>query len=195
MKIILIRHGETKPNVVRTYSGWNNVSLNKKGKAQAKKVGKHLSDEKIDMIYSSDLKRAREFAKIAFKRSPIKASADLREINFGAFEGLTHEEIMNSYPEQYRAWLISPEKIAIPKGESLCDLKKRVFNFFSRIKKADKYMTIAIVSHAGPIRSIIAHLNRSKNFWKIDIDNASITVLEHKNGKMLIKKINDTSFL
>ncbi len=195
MKIIFIRHGETKPNIERTYSGWNNVPLNRRGKAQAKKVGKHLSNEKIDKIYSSDLKRAREFARLAFKKSHIEASFDLREINFGAFEGLTHEKIMDSYPKQYRAWLLNPEKTTIPQGESLYDLKKRVFNFLSKIKKTQKHTTVAIVSHAGPIKSIIAHLNRSNNFWKIDVDNASITVLEHKNGKVLIKKINNTSFL
>ncbi|HQP91365.1 MAG TPA: histidine phosphatase family protein [Candidatus Omnitrophota bacterium] len=195
MKILLIRHGQTQPNIERTYSGWNDIPLNKTGIKQAKKVAKFLQGLSVDKIYCSDLKRCRQFAGIAFKGSAIETYKELREINFGAFEGLSHEEIMESFPEQYIAWLKDPLNKKIPKGEDVKNVMKRTIGFLKKITKTAGHSTIAIVSHSGPIKSILAYLKRTKNFWKIDVNNASITVLEMKNRQFKIIKENNTSFL
>ncbi len=195
MKILLIRHGETKSNIERIYSGWSDVLLNKNGIKQAKKLANFLSNKKIHKIYSSDLKRAKEFSKIAFGNRKIHLLPELREINFGDFEGLKHEEIISLFPKEYKTWLKNPKKASIPNGENLTDLKKRVMSFFKKIKGTNDHTTIAVISHAGPIKAIVAHAKKSANFWTIKIDNASVSIIYLKNGRIRAGKINNITFL
>lgn len=201
MKIILIRHGETQPNAQKRYVGWTDCSLNKKGRWQAKKIGQHLSLDPIRKVYASDLKRAIEFAKIAFKDAAVEKITDLREINFGVFEGMKHKEISKKYPQHYEAWLSDPHKTSIPKGESLSRLAKRVRRSFKKIVSDNKNKTFAIVSHAGPLKIVLGDIMQSKDFWDISVDNASISIIEKMecprgaNGKLRITALNDTSFL
>ena len=132
-RIILIRHGETDWNRGRRYCGFSDVDLNSKGIEQARKLCGRLSREKIDRVYSSDSIRALNFARIIFKGSVIEAMPELREMNFGIFEGLTHEEIMKKPYKIYTKWLDNPFCITVPEGEGLCDFKKRIEKVFEDI--------------------------------------------------------------
>jgi broad specificity phosphatase PhoE len=195
MKIILIRHGETQPNAKKRYVGWTDCRLNKKGRWQARKIGHHLSKNPIHKVYASDLKRAVEFAKIAFKDATIEKTPDLREINFGIFEGMKHGEILKRYPRHYEAWLSDPYKTAIPKGESLLRLAKRVRRSFKKFISDNRNKTFAVVSHAGPLKILLGEIMQSRNFWNVSVDNASISIIEKTKGKLHITTLNDTSFL
>jgi broad specificity phosphatase PhoE len=201
MKIILIRHGETRSNAQKRYIGWTDHSLNRKGKLQAAKVRQYLSKYPVSKVYASDLKRAVEFAKLAFKNTAIEKVPGLREINFGAFEGMKHEEILKKYPRLYKTWLSDPRNTAIPKGESLLRLAKRVRRSLKKLILDNKNRTFAIVSHAGPLKIVLGDIMMTKGFWDISVDNASISTIEEikclrgAKGKLRITSINDTSFL
>lgn len=195
MKIILIRHGETSLNAKKRYAGWTDCPLSAKGKKQAQKVGRTLAGVPVRKIYASDLRRAEEFAEIAFKGAPIEQFFELREINFGIFEGMTHKEISKKYPLVYTRWLADPSRVVIPEGESLGTLKKRVKYFFNRRLRLRSGETAVVVTHAGPIKIMVEDLLRSKKFWDIQVDNAAISVIDRKNGKRILRKFNDTSFL
>lgn len=101
LKIILIRHGITDWNLVRRYQGHTDVPLNEQGREQARELAMMLEKMPIAAIYSSDLVRAYETAKIiAEGRSiPIYKLRELRETHFGNWEGLTIEEIHEKFPE------------------------------------------------------------------------------------------------
>ncbi len=95
MKLILTRHGETIENVNKILQGWNDTNLNKNGIQQAKQLAKRLKDINIDLIYSSDLKRAfntaQEISK--FHNCPLIKDKRMREINFGEWNGYKRKEL------------------------------------------------------------------------------------------------------
>jgi len=124
-KVILIRHGETDWSYQKRYCGFTDIDLNEKGRQQARRLLKRLSKEKIHKVYSSDMKRTLQFAKTVFKDLPVEELLDLREMNFGIFEGLTYKDIMEKYPKVYREWLGNPLDIIVPRGESLKTLLRQ----------------------------------------------------------------------
>jgi len=202
-KLILIRHGETDLNRQRRYCGFTDIDLNRKGKDQAKnlsirlnkfctKLGILRNEEKIHKVYSSDMKRTFHFAKIIFKNMPVKKLSEFREMNFGVFEGMTHQEVLKKYPEIYSNWLSNPFDSAIPKSESLNDFRKRVLKIFKKIASLNDNKTLAIVTHAGPIRMIINDILKPKSIWEMMPDLASINVIEFKRGKASILLLNNT---
>ncbi len=207
VRLIIIRHGETDYNLESRYCGFSNPSLNNRGIWQAKMLAVKLKGVRIDKVYSSDLKRAYETAKIIFGNSPIEKTADFREMNFGLFEGLKYEQIIKKYPKLYGDWIDILPKIKIPKGEGLKDLgkrvKKRLFSILSRHK--DK--TIALVTHGGPIRIILCDALKKdlKAFWQIEQKSAALNIVDYVNesprlyrrsGKQAtVVKMNDISHL
>lgn len=167
-RLILIRHGETDYSLDRRYCGFTDVCLNKRGIKQAEELCQRLSREKIDKVYSSDLKRTREFASIIFKDREIEIIPELREMDFGIFEGLRHEEIMKTHADVYKKWLRDPLNTLIPKGDSLVDFKERIEEVVERIVSLNKDKILAIVTHAGPIKVIMNNITKSENIWGIN---------------------------
>lgn len=119
VRLILIRHGETDYSSQHRYCGFSDPPLNDKGIWQCQQLAARLKDTKIDKVYSSDLVRARQTAEIIFGGRPIEETADLREMNFGLFEGLKYEQLIEKYPELYKSWIDDPEKVITPNGERI----------------------------------------------------------------------------
>lgn len=195
-KLYIIRHGSTEWNLKKRYCGFLDIALNNKGKTQAKRLQRRLKDETVDKVYSSDRRRAIQTAGIVFKGYDIEKVADLREMHFGIFEGLTYQEIMRKFPKTYKKWIANPFETIIPGGESLNILKKRVVIAFRKIISRHPNQTVAIVCHGGAISAFINHILKSKNFWKYIPHSASLTVLESsRNKKIKISLLNDTAHL
>lgn len=197
-RLILIRHGETDYIPQNRYCGFSDPSLNNKGRWQAGRLSVRLAGLKIDKIYSSDLKRAHETAQIIFNGSAVEKTADFREINFGIFEGLKHEEILKKYHRIYKDWVNNPEKIEIPGGEGLRDLRKRVRNgicfIFSRFKDG----VIAVVAHGGPIKIILCQAMGYglEDFRKITQNAGALNIVDYRDGlPPVVIKMNDTAHL
>lgn len=190
-KLILIRHGETDFNRKKRYSGFRDIPLNPKGRRQIGKLHKRLKDESVHKIYSSDRSRAIESAGIIFKGRRVESLPGLREIHFGIFEGLTYKEIMKKYPVIYKKWLKDPFSVNIPQGESLVSFRKRVVKELKKIIARNKGKTVAVVCHGGPISIFVNHILKSKDFWKYIPKSASLSIIEHKNGKSKIRSLND----
>jgi len=93
-RLILIRHGMTDWNKEKKYCGRRDIPLSDEGKNQALKLSRKLKSVNFDGVYSSDKKRAIQTARIIFKGLRITKIKGLKELDFGVFEGLTHEEIM-----------------------------------------------------------------------------------------------------
>lgn len=194
-KIILIRHGITEWNRQKRYCGFFDISLSDKGKIQAGKLRERLILEKVHRVYCSDRKRAIHTAKIIFNGSKIKKIPGLREMHFGIFEGLSHNEIIKRYHETYKKWLRDPFRISIPKGENLNTFKKRVGGAFKKIIAANPDKNVAVICHGGVISVFITAILKSGDFWKYIPRPASISIVEHRNGKEKIRLFNDTSHL
>lgn len=204
-RFYLVRHGQTLWNVERKYQGQSDVPLTKTGKLQAKRVADKLKDKDISAIYASDLSRtintAREIAK--HHNLEVLKDKDVRELSFGIWEGLTFDEINQRWSKEFKDWQEKPFEINPPEGETLTDLYNRTDRFMMRAAKDHPKEKIVVVTHAGPIRAILAQiLNLKKDlFWKFKISNSSITEFVYRGERKLsesdafIGQVNDTCHL
>ncbi len=194
-RLILIRHGITEWNKNRRYCGYKDVSLSRQGRLQAIKLRNRFKGGGFDKIYCSDRKRALQTRAILFGRSEFTRLNGLREINFGVFEGLKHEEIMEKFPAVYKQWLADPYKARIPQAEQMRVFKKRVQNAIKKILQTNSGKTIAVVCHGGVIGILVSSILKSKDFWKYVPSAASLTIVEYQGDKFRIKKFNDKRHL
>ncbi|MFH1875394.1 MAG: histidine phosphatase family protein [Candidatus Omnitrophota bacterium] len=194
-RLILIRHGVTEWNREKRYCGHKDIGLNNEGKSQVTLLSHRLNAVGFDKVYCSNRKRAIQTARILFKQIKIIPDRGLREINFGVLEGLKHEEIMEKYADIYKKWLKDPFKNRIPKAEPMNVFKKRIENALWNIIRANSDKTIAVVCHGGVIGMFVNEILKNRNFWRYVPSPASVTVIEHKEGKSKLKKFNDTTHL
>ncbi len=183
-RLILIRHGETDYNLEKRYCGFGNPPLNSKGIWQAKKLAVRLKGLNVDRVYSSDLDRAYETAKIIFRNNSIEKAKDLREMNFGLFEGLKHEEIIKTHAKLYRNWIDNPLRVKVPSGEGLVELERRVKKRLFLILCQDVGKTIALVSHGGPIKIILCQALKFglESFWKVEQEIGTLRIIDYPEG-------------
>ena len=198
-KICLVRHGETSWNLEGRTQGRQDSHLTEKGLYQAKMLGKRLVRENIDEIYSSDLDRAKATALIIGKELGLNCHYNngLAEMCFGLWEGLTTNEIGNSYPKELDIWHSTPHLACLPEGESLVLAQERIKASVEEIVNATGDKNILIVSHGTVIKLyLLAFLNMElENFYKLKQDNCSINIIEYKKRSPVLVKYNDTSYM
>ncbi|MFE9003818.1 histidine phosphatase family protein [Streptomyces sp. NPDC007875] len=159
-RIVLWRHGQTAWNVERRFQGSLDIELTDTGVAQAHRAARLLAALKPDAIIASDLKRVAATAAelSAVTGLSVMHDAGLRETYAGAWQGLTHEEIIESFGEQYAAWKRG-EPVRRGGGELETEVADRAAPVV--LESADKLPdggTLVVVSHGGTIRTTIGHL-------------------------------------
>ncbi len=158
-----------------------------------------LAMEKIDYIYSSELKRAVDTANIIAARHNLKVMTcpELREVDFGELEGLEFNEIHNQFPEVEQMWLTHNPSLVYPDGESLIEFENRVSKFETRLKNHRADETILVVAHAGVLRTLICQLLglEMKNRWSLRVDLASLSIIETYPENNILCLLNDVSHL
>jgi len=169
MKIYFVRHGQTQKNKERRATGWADDPLNEEGIKEAYKTKEEVPND-FTHIYSSDLVRCRQTAEIINKKLNILTTYDirLRERNFGSLQGKTIEEIGSELWEKDHNQEYNYQSYG---GESVKDVKERLFDFIFDIKKKQNGKKVLIVTHAGIIR-LLHHLLKGKIPEKIY--NASV---------------------
>jgi alpha-ribazole phosphatase len=178
----LIRHGEPEEHAWGKCYGSLDVGLSAAGREQMAQVASYLRGEPIAAIYTSPRTRARESAD-ALSR-PVEVIDDLREIDFGDFEGLTYDEIAAQHPQLYAEWMQTPTQIRFPNGESFPDMRLRVLNAFDRIRRKHENQTVAIVSHGGVNRILLAWALEMPDhcLFRLAQDYAAINLLAFPGG-------------
>jgi len=198
-RLFLVRHGETALKSSQRLWGHTDVELSALGLKQAERLRDRLASEKIDFIYSSDLKRALVTARTATSRHQlgITTCAELREFNYGKVEGLTFEEIERLYPDCSRYLIERSPDLRFPDGESLNELGKRVGKFTEGLKEHKAEETILIVVHSGVLRTLICQLLgiELKYFYQFIPELASLSIVETYPGVAVLNLFNDISHL
>ena len=198
-EIIFIRHGETDLNKAKVYFGHLDPDLNETGIEQLRKA-KILFEkrEKMpDVVFSSDLKRcsqSMEILQIDEETEKI-LTKDLREINFGIFEGKTYEEIKNKYPEKVEKMKNDWRNFKADKGESINEMMLRVAEKMNEIINQYRNKKILVVAHAGVIQALTSYylFGNLDGYWKFKINNGSITKLHvMEDGYTYFEYINLT---
>ncbi|WP_418789915.1 alpha-ribazole phosphatase [Phosphitispora sp. TUW77] len=199
-RLYIVRHGETEWNKTLKYQGHRDIPLSEEGRSQSVKIAKRLSAEKLHTAYSSDLSRALETAQIIseYHSLTVKPVPELRETNFGLWEGLTHSEIDKQFHEAMKVWFKNPKDNKIPGGESLGEVAERCQIGLDQILAENPGKNVLLAAHGGIIRIIIAAvLGISVNdYWKIKQDNVALNIIEFfEPGRAILCLLNDTSHL
>ncbi len=201
VNIYLVRHGETIWNRSGHYQGVTDVALNERGIEQAKMCALALSDVPFEKIISSDLQRARITAEeIAsyHKNTPFALDSRLQEIDFGAWEGLTYEEISDRWPGYIEKMYEDATNVHIEGGESFVDVQKRAWSAIEdAIVDVKDGGNLLVVCHGGVIRTLICKAIgvNLKHAWNFRQGNTAINIIEyHGNGPFnTIQLLNDTA--
>jgi len=182
MKIILTRHGRTIENDKKILQGHMQTGLSAEGIGQAKKLARRLKDEKIDIIYSSDLKRAADTAKEIVKyhkNIPIYFTEELRERNLGSLQGMKTKSVN---------WKKIPRDV-----ETLAAVKKRMKRFLAKIHKKHPKKNVLLVSHGGTGRALLTVIKKiptRKVFEIPKMKNTAVYVIEideKSKGKVVLE--------
>lgn len=193
--LILIRHGQTDFNFQKRYCGDIDAPLNKEGRKQGRSLAKKLKELKVHKVYSSNKKRALQTARIIFKDFKIKPVPELREMHFGVFEGLTHQEILDKHPHAYEKWLKDPFSFPIPDGEHLKHFRTRVVCALKKLIKENPNKTIAVVCHGGAISVFLTSIFKTNDFWEHLPKSTAFTKIEFVNSKPDVTVLNDARHL
>ncbi len=155
--LLLVRHGETDWNAEGRLQGHTDRPLNDYGRRQARELAERLAGDGVTAIYSSDLSRARETAQIVGERLglPVEVDPDLREKDWGNWEGLTSDERLTVELE----------------GETTEAHRERVMRAVDRIAARHPGETVVVVTHGGSLRRIQAAL---KGIAEPVIDNCAV---------------------
>jgi len=197
-EIILARHGETEWNVEEVFRGRIDIELNETGIKQAELLAEYLSERQIDAIYSSPLKRAVKTAEIiaGYHKLDVEITPGLIDFDCGEWHGLLHQEVKDKYKELYALWVSHPDKVKLPAGESLNDVRKRAIGVVDNV--VAKYEgTVVLAAHRVVNKVLICALLGLDNshFWNIRQDICGITTFSYENGQFILTEHNNTSYL
>jgi alpha-ribazole phosphatase len=198
-KIFLIRHGEVTWNKQACYTGWTDLALTEKGVSQAERLAERLKSERLDAVYCSDLERSRVTAEVIASLhglTPI-VDPDLRELNYGKWEGVAEADLPRQYPALYQDWVTNPAGISVPDGESFSQLLNRASRSFEAIMAERPDGRIAVVAHKSVNRIMLCHwLGVDINLYKrIGQDNAAINIISFQPDRVIVETLNDTCHL
>lgn len=176
-------------NVEEVFAGHFDSPPSELGLLQAEKTAQYVcSTYKVDKVYTSDLKRAFAVGQAIASKigvAPIP-NKDLREINAGLWEGRRFDELFESFEMYRETWLHDIGKVTCDGGESVAHLQERFVSALVKIAEENDGKTVAIATHATPIRALRCHcagepIEEMKSIrW---VTNASVSVFEYENGK------------
>jgi broad specificity phosphatase PhoE len=198
-RLFLVRHGESTWNFEHRIQGQSDPPLSEEGRRQAERLGRRLIGQTFAGFYSSDLKRALESAEaiagVAGGRpEPMRA---LREIYLGEWEGLRTEELARRFPEAWRSWTAEPNWDLVPGGEGAERFETRVVGAVDALFARHQQGDVLVVTHGGVIQvalhSVLGRPSRGPFVFRIQ--NASITMIERRNGRIVVGGVNDTGHL
>nr|WP_208384069.1 bifunctional RNase H/acid phosphatase [Modestobacter marinus] len=195
----LLRHGRTEHTPERRFSGSSDLPLSELGRADAEAAARHLAGRGIDVIVSSPLQRTRQTAEAAAQvlGVPVEVDTDLRELDFGAWEGLTAAEAQEKSPLAFRRWSGATD-VRPPGGESVADVATRVARARDRVLARHAGKTVLLVSHMMPIKLLLAAgLGVGEDVvHRVFLEAASLsTVTWSSDGRTSVRLVNDTSHL
>jgi alpha-ribazole phosphatase len=193
-RLWLIRHGEPETDAQgRCYGRWD-WGLSDRGQCQAQMAAQALSGEPLAAVYSSPRRRAWQSAEFLGKAKglAVQILEGLCEIDFGDFEGLTYEEIEKQYPELYQRWMTRPTEIHFPGGESFAQMQTRVIATTTKLCQRHQGQSIAIVSHGGVNRIILAEAlgMPATHIFRIAQRYAGLNLVTHHEGVPTVELVN-----
>lgn len=189
--IYLVRHGETEWNAKRIIQGHSDIPLNSKGKLQAKQLGEELKNVHFEVVFSSDLLRARDSAEIIVSGKKIKINVEkvLRERFFGRFEG---KPLMDFKKIVGEVMLVNKEKqseLNLFDVENDEDIVTRLVPFMQEVVKKYLGKNILMMTHGGLIRAFLGYVGfKIPEYSEKPMKNAGYLIIESDGVEFKIKE-------
>ena len=196
LKLYIVRHGETEWNVIKRFQGQLNTPLTEKGMEKLGETGKKLKNILFDQVYTSELERTVNSAEIilnennGYKNNKLELQklAELNEVYFGVWQGLTYEEVFLKYPEEANNYFYNVKnyKAENVEAENLKDALERFLRGINKILDSHKSGNILIVTHGTVFEMFINYVGNSSIF---DIDertlmgNGDYKIFSYEDGK------------
>lgn len=199
MKLLLARHGQTRNNSERRFTGWFDAPLTEEGRREARALARRLRSEPIDQVYSSDLRRAAETARIVVRGrglEPVQEPA-LREANFGEWQGLTYDEAQARNPGEFTTLLRRREDFRPPGGETILEVRDRVMCFFGQMRERHRDQRLLIVASGGPLQILLTALlgMPPTSHWRLGMGNCGLSIVDMVQDEPLLTLLNDRRHL
>jgi len=186
-------------NLELKYQGHADIGLSPSGLDQAAQVAGRLAGLHPAAVYSSDLSRAFQTAEIIASqyKLPVTQIPELREINFGEWEGKNYESISSQWPALMGRLFTHPDELEIPGGETFQTVQARAMKAVDQLVTQHPEETIFIVSHGGTIRTILCSILHIplRYVWNIQQDNTAVNIVEIYPKRAIVSLVNDTNHL
>jgi alpha-ribazole phosphatase len=191
-RLVLVRHAEPEASAMGRCYGKLDVALSAEGHAQARRLADWLRGLPLDAVYASPRRRTTETAEALGR--PVRVEEDLREIDFGLFEGRPYEEIERDYPDLFRQWMETPTRVEFPGGESFLRMKQRVLACVDRLRARHDGQTIALVAHGGTCRIVLAEALRmaDEDVFRLGQQYTGVSVVRYLGGFPIVERMNAT---
>lgn len=198
--ILLLRHGQSVANVEKFFAGQCNVPLTPLGVRQAELAAKALGHLHIDKIYSSSLDRAYDTALPFAKMRGLEVIRlpDFIEWDAGDWEGMSFDDIKESYPEEYYYWNNDMIHLRMPNGESADEVRERTGRALDRLAEENRGLTVMVACHGGVIKTVPSYYAECdpKVFNDTPVPkNCSITEIVFTDGIGRVERYSDDSHL
>ncbi|MBI5427928.1 MAG: histidine phosphatase family protein [Nitrospinae bacterium] len=193
-RVYLIRHGEVLNAREPCFNGHYDIALSPRGIDQVQKVAEALEGKPVSKVYSSDLQRAYESARIVGKprgQEPV-AFPELREICMGLWEGLTAREVDRRYPGELERRLKDVETFCAEGGETFAQLQDRVIPKFQEIVGNHPGDSVVVVAHGGVNRVILSRVLGlpARHIFRIRQDYATVNIIQYRDGDSVVELMN-----
>lgn len=194
-RIYLVRHGEIAGSGVFRYNGQTDVPLTQQGLDQYHLLAERLSDKPVSACYTSDLSRCVQGARILCARWGLEPvlKKELRELSFGAWEGMTWNELAERFPDEWRARMNDLVGYRVPGGENLCDLHSRLIPEVERIIGRHQGEDVLVVGHGGSNRVILLSALGAplSSMFRIEQDYGCLNIIDYySDGNPVVKLLN-----
>jgi broad specificity phosphatase PhoE len=196
-RIYLIRHGETEGSISGRFLGSTDLPLTARGSSQVRRLANLLPARLLvpgapTWCVASPLLRAQQTAEAVAGRAglPVSTDVDLREMDFGDWEGLTAEEIETRSPGALDQWASPGDGTAFPGGESLGQFDERIARARNRIVERQSE-TVLVFAHGGVVRALVCGLLGlgRESFWLFDVQPASVVRVDLFEGGALLSEL------
>jgi probable phosphoglycerate mutase len=196
---LLLRHGETVHTARKLFSGsgGDDPPLTAAGEAEAAAVAAALTGRGITAVVTSPMRRARQTADIVAGALglAVREVDDLREADFGEWEGLSFAEVRERWPDELVAWL-ADFSVPPPSGESFAEVDMRVARARDKVIARHPEGTVLVVSHVTPIKSLVRRALEAPpvSLLRMELSSASVTEIHwYANGTASLRSFNENA--
>jgi len=194
-RLYLVRHGELVTSHLWLYVGHMDVVLNDTGRCQIARLARRLSAEPIDELLSSDLTRTMQSAEIISGVTGLTPEPDpaFREVSLGQWEGLSRDQIIERYPEDFELRSRDIVNYRIQGGESFADLRDRVMPRLMAVLAQHQGKNLLLVAHGGVNRVILCNALGLELAQMTHIDQAygCLNIIDYFDGMPVVRLMNE----